>query len=159
MEHTEPTKITCPITGGTNCFEQVQTAPDGQLIKSYLSIDSGYTTTTLNVEGSEAVVEYELATPELIKDLRWVDPQTNLVWYPLVLNFPTFGIIFPDGSSKDDWQWMAAPAVDIPTKDKNKYPIPGQEGQFYTRKIDMEAGKKFAPNQFEQAAKFVGFIV
>lgn len=158
MEHIEPTKVTCPITGGKNCFEQSQQLENGEVIKSYLSIDSGYTTTTLNVEGSDVVKQYEETTPELLKELRWVDPQTNLVWYPLVLNFPSFGIIFPDGTNKDNWKWMAAPAVDIAPADQKKYPIPGQEGQFYTRKINMEAGRRFEPNQFREAAKFVGFI-
>lgn len=158
MEHTEPIKVKSPLTGTNNCFEHEQVFEDGTTVKSWMCMDSGFTSTTLNTEDSPIIDSYEETTAELIKELKWIDPETKLIWYPMVLNFPSFGIIFPDGSSKDDWQWMAAPAVDIPEADRKKYPIPGQTDQFYTRKINMEAGRKFSSDQFYQAAKFLGFI-
>lgn len=158
MDQSEPIKVKSPITGTQNCFEHSQTMDDGTVVKSWMCMDSGYTSTSLNVDGSETISSYEETTAELIKELRWVDPLTNLIWYPMVLNFPSFGIIFPDGTSADSWQWMAAPAVDIPEADRKKYPIPGQPDKFYNRRIDMEAGRKFAPNQFYEAAKFLGFV-
>ena len=123
-----------------------------------MCLDCGYTSTTLNVEGSPVIEGYEKATPELIKALRWVDPQTSLVWYPLVLNFPSTGMIFPDGTGIDNWRWMAAPAVPIPLNDQKKYPIASQPGSFYTKRVDLKQGKTFAPDQFYQAAKSIGFI-
>ena len=158
MDQFEPTKVKSPITGTNNCFEHSQTMDDGTVIKSWMCMDSGYTCTSLNVEESDTINKYEETTAELIKELKWIDPETRLIWYPMVLNFPSFGIIFPDGSSKDDWQWMAAPAVDIAEADRHKYPVPGQPGVFYPRRVNMEAGRKFAPDQFYEAAKFLGFI-
>ena len=38
-----------------------------------------------------------------------------------------------------------------------KYPIPGTD-QFYTRRIDMQAAKKFKSNEFSEACKSIGFI-
>jgi len=158
MDQFEPTKVKSPISGKNNCFEHSQTMDTGEVIKSWMCMDSGYTSTTLNVEGSEILENYQETTAELIKDLKWIDPETKLVWYPMVLNFPSFGILFPDGTSKDDWHWMAAPSVDVSPEEQKKYPIPGQPGQFYTRRVDMEAGRKFAPDQFYEAAKFLGFV-
>lgn len=163
MEHqsvssTEPNKIVCPHCGSHNCFEEIQTLPDGTEVKSYMCLECGYTTTTLNVDGSSVIKGYEESTAELIKALRWVDPKTNLVWYPIVLNFPSFGIIFPDGTGADDWSWKAAPAIDIPTEEQKNYPIPGQKDQYYTRRIDMGKGQTFANNDFYNACKFLGFI-
>lgn len=158
----EPAKITCPHCGGEHCFEENQTIPGtgdtDQSVTSWMCLDCGYTSTTLNEEGSELISQYEESTAELIKDLRWVNPDTNLVWYPIVLNFPTFGIIFPDGSSKDEWRWMAAPAVDIPQADQQKYPIPGQPGKFYTKRVDMGAGVHYDNDKFYDACKFIGFV-
>lgn len=154
----EPTKVMCPHCGSHECFEESQTLPDEQEVQSYMCMECGYTTSTLNVLGSEVIEGYEQSTAELIKDLRWIDPNTNLVWYPIVLNFPSFGIIFPDGSSKDNWFWRAAPAVEIPVEDQKNYPIPGHKDQFYTKRIDMEAGKTFDSSDFYNACKFLGFI-
>lgn len=159
----EPTKIVCPHCGGHHCFEESQDIPtpngDGtESVTSWMCTDCGYTATTLNKEGSEIISSYEETTAELIKDLRWVDANTNLVWYPIVLNFPTYGIIFPDGTDKDNWTWMAAPAVDIAEESQSNFPIPGQPGKFYTRRVDMESGRHFNPEEFTQACEFIGFI-
>ena len=155
---TEPTKIGCPHCGHNQCFEETQTLPDGQEVASYMCLDCGYTSNTLNVEDSDFIKGYEETTAELIKDLRWVDPNTNLVWYPIVLNFPSFGIVFPDGTNVFDWSWRAALAVEIPHQDSKKYPIPGQEGEYYTKRVDMESSRLFNSDDFYSACKFLGFI-
>ncbi len=102
-------------------------------------------------------LQYESQTAELIKDLRWVDDK-NLVWYPTVLNFPSYGIIFPDGANKMDWKWTAAPAVDVAPEEQKNYPIPGQTDKFYQRRIDMAASRKFLSNDFYGACLFLGSL-
>jgi Zn ribbon nucleic-acid-binding protein len=154
----EPIKVKCPHCGANECFEETQTMPDNTTVKSYMCVSCGYTSTTLNEVGSQVIKHYEENTAEIIKDLKWVDPNTNLIWYPIVLNFPSFGIIFPDGTGVHDWTWKAAPAIDIPEEDQKKYPIPGETDKFYTRKVNMEAGKSFAKDDFYNACKFLGFI-
>jgi hypothetical protein len=158
MHQSQPSKITCKHCGGSHCFEEETAGSDGSEVTSYMCIDCGYTTTTLNVEGSEVIQYYEETTAQLIKDLRWVD-DTNLVWYPLVLNFPSVGIIFPDGHNKEDWWWTTAPAVDVSEEEKAKYPVPGTQGQYYKRRVDMNQRKSFPKNQFREASKHVGFII
>ena len=92
----QPAKVTCKHCGAADrCFKEDTIGPDGTKATSYMCVSSGYTTTTLNVEGSPTITYYEEETAQLIKDLRWVDNK-NLVWYPIVLNFPNVGIIFPD---------------------------------------------------------------
>jgi len=154
----EPIKVICPHCGSHECFTEVEQIPDGTVVDSSMCLECGYTTSTLNIEGSAMVQRIEEGTAELIKDLRWVDPKTNLVWYPVVLNFPSYGIIFPDGTSKESWGWRAAPAVEIPEEDKQKYPVPGQPGEFYARRVDMSQGQMFASESFYTACKFLGFI-
>lgn len=158
MHQSQPSKITCKHCGGSQCFKEDTIGPDGNAATSYMCVDCGYTTTTLNVEGSEMVQFYEETTAQLIKDLRWVDDE-NLVWYPIVLNFPSVGIIFPDGQNSSDWWWTTAPAVDVTEEEKTKYPVPGVEGQYYKRRVDMSQRKSFPKNEFYDACKHVGFIV
>lgn len=162
MEQTDLKKTECPHCHLPECCTESQTILDpGKSevrVDSFLCLACGFTTTSLNQDGSDLVKQYEELTAELIKSLRWVDQKTNLVWYPIVLNFPTFGIIFPDGSSSQSWQWNASPSVDIPLQDQHKYPIPGQPNKFYTKRVDQAAGRKFEPKDFLQACKFIGFI-
>ena len=159
----EPAKIICPHCGGNQCFEEHQVIDNKltkkeEVVQSWMCVDCGYTSTSLNIQGSEVIEQYNDTTAELIKELAWIDSNTNLVWYPIVLNFPTFGIIFPDGTSKDEWKWMAAPAVDIAEKSQINFPITGQPGKFHTRRVDIESGKHFDKEEFTQACKFIGFL-
>lgn len=159
MSQSQPDKVTCKHCGAVDrCFKEETVGPDGSQATSYMCVNCGYTTTSLNVEGSPTITYYEEETAQLIKDLRFVDDK-NLVWYPIVLNFPNVGIIFPDGTNKLDWWWTTAPAVDIPKKEQSKYPIPGTDGQYYQKRVDMAQQAKFSPGEFYDACKHVGFII
>ncbi len=153
-----PQQVTCPHCGSGNCFEEgAHLDLEAAMVYSYMCMGCGYTTTTINKPSHPLVKEYEETTAQIIKDLKWIDPQTGLIWYPTVLNFPNSGMIFPEGTGPDDWCWVAAPAVDIPQSEQSKYPIPGGSG-FYTRKIDMGVAKRFKSDEFNQACKSIGLI-
>jgi len=153
-----PEKVTCKHCGGQRCYKEHTEIGDGSKATSYMCVDCGYTTTSLNTDGSPTIEQYEETTAKLIKDLRWVDDK-NLVWYPIVLNFPNVGIIFPEGTSKLDWWWTTAPSVDVAEAEKTKYPVPGAEGQYYKKRVDMTKKEKFASTQFYEACKHAGFIL
>jgi DNA-directed RNA polymerase subunit RPC12/RpoP len=156
---TTPDKLQCPHCGSENCFaESNYVEVTHKKVTSYMCTGCGYTSTTLNEADSEMIKEYEEVTPQLMLDLKWIDPATNLVWYPMVLNFPHLGIIFPDGTDIQNWAWRAAPAVDVPKEDAEKYPIPGRPGEFYTRRVDMESSQLFQKEDFASACKFIGLI-
>jgi DNA-directed RNA polymerase subunit RPC12/RpoP len=159
MKQNTPEKIECPHCGSDNCFVEsnyTELTPDK--VSSYMCIGCGYSSTTLNKADSEMIAVYEETTPQIMIDLKWIDPATNLVWYPTVLNFPNLGIVFPDGTDASDWSWRSAPAIDIPTEEQKKYPIPGKDGEFYTRRVDMSSSKLFAKEQFTQACENIGLI-
>jgi len=147
----------CPHCHGDKCYTETHNAEETS-VTSYMCMDCGYTTTTLNIDGSNMLKSYEEVTPQLILDLKWVDPQTNLVWYPTVLNFPNTGLVFPDGTNTMDWGWTGAPAIDIPFDQQSKYPIPGQPGEYYKRRVDLESARKFGPAEFYQACQSIGLV-
>lgn len=153
-----PEKITCPHCGSENCFEEgAHLEIEAPMVYSYMCMGCGYTSTSINKPSNPMVQEYEETTAEIIKALKWIDPQTGLIWYPTVLNFPNSGMIFPEGTGIEDWKWVAAPAIDIDPMEQSKYKIPGTD-KYYTRKIDMGSAKKFDPSQFNEACKSIGLI-
>jgi hypothetical protein len=150
----ESSKIICPHCGSKNCFhEEVD-----ETTTSYLCMGCGYTTNDLFKTDSEALVGYETSMPELYKDVRFVDSERGLTWYPTVLNVPSMGLVFVDGTTKEDWAWKAAPAVDVGDHEREKYPVPGKPGEFYTRRMSMELAKAFAQTEFTEACKYIGLI-
>ncbi len=99
---------------------------------------------------SKSVEELIETSPELYKDLLHTDKEKR-VWAPATITLPAKGMVFLDGTSKEDWKWSAVKAVEIPKEDLGKYP----EGQ--THKMDMPNGKKFEKKDFMDALEYIGF--
>lgn len=150
----DTSKIICPHCGSHNCFHE--DAGDG--ITSYLCMSCGYTSNDLFKTGTEQLDDYEITLPDLYKDIKFVDEERGITWYPTVMNAPNFGIVFVDGTNESDWKWKAAPSVDVSKKDKEKYPIPGKPGEFYTKRLDMSLAEEFDRTQFTDACKHIGLI-
>ena len=147
-------KIICPHCGSHNCFHEE--LEDG--MTSYLCMGCGYTSNVLFKTGTDDLLGFEQPMPELYKDIKFVDSERGITWYPTVLNIPSLGIVFVDGKSKEDWKWKAAPAVDVAESEKTKYPIPGQPDEFYTKRLNMDLAKDFEQTEFTEACKYVGLI-
>lgn len=145
--------INCSVCGQEECFKETENDID-----SYLCMGCGYTSTSLNKNESIELRKWEQGTPTLIKNSKYIDPETNLVWYPSVLNFPNIGMIFPDGTNETNWNWRMARAVDIPQEEQSKYPIPGKEGEFYTRRIDMKGSILYDRDKFKIACEDLGIL-
>jgi hypothetical protein len=146
-------KIMCPHCNTLECYVEAENN-----IESYLCLSCGYTTNSLYIDGSDELLKWEASTPLLIKKSKYIDPNTNLVWYPSVLNFPSRGMIFPDGSNEESWLWRMAPVVEIPEEERSKYPIPGKPGEFYPTKIDMESSKFYERHDFKTACEDLGIL-
>lgn len=146
-------KIICPWCNQLDCY--VEKVLD---IESYLCLSCGYTTTSKHIDGSIDLRKWEQTTAELIKKSKKIDTATKLVWYPSVLNFQSKGIIFPDGTNEENWQWRVAHVVEVPEAEKSKYPIPGKEGEFYSTRIDLAGSKMFTKADFKNACFELGIL-
>lgn len=153
----EEKKIDCPHCKSINCFEEQYTV-EQNTVSSYLCMSCGYTTTSLQKKNSDFVKEFEETCPDLFKDIAYHDKETDLIWYPTVLNFPDKGLIFPDGSNAFDWSWRAVPVKAVPESEKDKYPIPNEPGKYYNTKADIESSKLYLQNEFINACKYLGII-
>ncbi len=144
----EPEKIISPFTGKRNCFVQTMGTDE-----SYLCMDSGYTTNTLYKIGSDVIKDAESRAPKLVNDLKYQDDERGLIWFPSVVQVPGIGMIFPDGSSIDDWGYSVAKQVGIPEEEQKNYPVPGKDGEFYQSRLDMKNLKTFDKLKFEDACE------
>tara|TARA_R110000751_G_scaffold6403_4_gene27309 strand:+ start:429 stop:896 length:468 start_codon:yes stop_codon:yes gene_type:complete len=146
--------IECPKSGGDLCYK-VQVTPD---ITNYMSLSCGFWTNSLMKEGEE-FYDHQMSTlPELYKDLAWKDPQTELIWIPNTINEPGIGMIFADGSDHKEWGWAAVKSVTVPEEDKEKYPIPGKEGEFMKFRMDMDNMRHFPEREYIDALSHAGII-
>ena len=137
--------------GSNACYEQTF-EQQGQQIKTWLCFGSGFTTSTLMTEGSKVVNDLLETSPELYKDLLHIDKDKR-VWAPATITLPEKGMVFLDGSSKEQWQWAAVRAVPITEEDRKVKQFPSDQ----THKMDMKNLKHFAQNNFMDALEYIDF--
>jgi len=137
--------------GSNACYEQTF-EQDGKEIKTWLCFGSGYTTSTLMTTGSTAVTNLLETSPELYKDLMHTDNQ-NRVWFPATMTLPEKGMVFVDGSTKDNWQWAAVKAIPLTEEEIESGRFP--EGNKY--KMNIKESKRFGKGDFMDALEVIGF--
>jgi len=146
--------IRCPKSGGEICY-RIQVTPD---ISNYMSLSCGFITNSLMKEGEEYYEETFETLPELYKDLSWKDPETDLVWIPNTINVDGVGMVFPMGSSTDDWGWASVKSIEIPEEEQKNHPIPGKEGEFMKFRTDMTTLERFPERYYVQALDYIGAL-
>jgi hypothetical protein len=139
--------IECPICESKLCYQQVYDADSF----SKTCFSCGMSTNSVMKEGGEADKKALDTTADLYKDLRTVD-KDGLVWYPATITLPERGMVFLDGTSKEDIGWAAVKMELIPKNERSKFP-PGQ-----SHKLDMNTYVKFDKDQFTEAANSIGFF-
>lgn len=144
--------ITCPKSGGSLCYV-VEVSPE---VKNYMSLSCGFWSNSLMTKNSDFLnAQYEIL-PELYKDLAWEDPDTKLIWLPTTVNIPSKGMVFANGTSPQDWKWASVLAVKVKEEEKEKFKVPGKEGEYYEWKMDMTTKKEFPENEFLEALDYIG---
>jgi hypothetical protein len=109
------------------------------------------------VEDHEFFKEQKEILPELYKDLLFYDGDCQ-IWMPSNTNIPTKGMVFLDGSTKEEWWWSAVLAVPVKEDEKEKFPIPGKKGKFYSHRVDMTTLKKFSHSEYMDALDYIGIF-
>ena len=141
------TMIVCPHCGGNACYEQQV----NEEVTTHFCFGCGFTTSTLMEVNSKVVVETLSNSPELYKDLMFVD-KDNKVWFPSTLTLPGKGMVFVDGTSKENWQWAAVLSIEIPEEEKSKFP------KDQTHKMDMKNISHFDQGDFMEALDKIDFF-
>lgn len=136
----------CKRCNSNACYEQ----HINEQLTTWLCMGCGFTTSTVMTEGSQPVKQAIESSPELYKDLLYKDEDGH-IWMPATVTLPAKGMVFIDGSTKENWRWAAVKAVDIVKEEKHKYP----DGQ--THKMDMKGAQYFNQKEFMDALEVIGF--
>ena len=113
-------KSKCPLCNDLydNCFVE-QTVIEDKPFESYMCFQCGMTSNSYLAFDSDKLEEYTKSHSELMNDLKIMDEERGIAWFPSVINMGEKGIIYPDGTLTD-WHWHYAKVIDIPEKDREK---------------------------------------
>jgi hypothetical protein len=145
--------IICNHCGGDCCYV-VENSPT---VKTYSCFSCGFTTNTLMKEGNEFYDQQIEVLPELYKDVMFKD-ENEMIWFPTTINLPQQGMVFYNGTSKENAKWSAVKAVKVLEEEKEKYPIKGKPGEFYEWRMDMSTIQSFEMKDFMEALSFIGVL-
>jgi hypothetical protein len=148
--------IKCPLTGHLLCCEIETQGPDSNTIKTYISMSSGFWTNSLMKPGEDFYEQQMESLPQLYKDLAIIDDEFKLTWIPSNINLPQVGMVYASGTGVDSWGWEAIKYVKVQDFEKEKFKIPNTKNQYYEYKSDKTTLRYFNPNEFLEAADYIG---
>jgi hypothetical protein len=140
----------CPHCGSDACYV-VENSPT---IKTYSCFGCGFTTNSLMKDGEEFFEQQLEVLPELYKDVIHTD-ENGLKWMPTTISLPTQGMVFYNGTTKENAKWAAVLAIEIKEEEKEKYPIKGRPGEYHTHRMDMTSMKEFEMREFMDALEYI----
>ena len=141
----------CPRCGSDACYEQDL----GANYKVSQCYGCGFTTNSQMTSKSQFLEEQLEILPELYKDLIFIDDK-GYHWMPSAINNPEQGMVYADGKTPEEWKWSAVKAMLIPEEDREKYPMPGKEGEYYKYKMDTSTLQRFEERDFIEALDYIG---
>ena len=137
--------IDCPVCYDEDkCFEEVQ-----KEFSSFLCFNCGFMSDSRYENDSINLIENLKKSPKLVQDLKIVDKDRNIVWFPAVINMGELGMIFPEGKGINEYTWKYAKLVDIPEEERAKY-------DNYDKRLDVENAKSYGLHGFLEACKDMG---
>lgn len=137
--------ITCPRCGSDACY---QTQEMYNLVNR-MCYGCGFMTHNYMNKESTFLTEQLEVLPELYKDLVFVD-DNQYHWIPSTVNIPDKGMVYANGTNKDEWKWTAVKATPLLEEEIHKFP----EGS--THKMDMQNAQHFSERDYIEALDYIG---
>jgi len=145
--------VKCDRCGSDACYVQEVNSE----IKNYQCYGCGFITNSLLKKDTRFFDEQMELLPNLYKELMGEDEEGK-VWMPSTVNMPTKGMIFANGKNSSNWKWAAVLAVPVKEDEKEKYPNPHKEGEFYEWRMDMDTIKEFEEKDYIEALDYIGIF-
>ena len=144
-------KTSCPICKDlhNNCVVE-KTEVDGLPFESYICFECGLTSNSYFALDSEHLEKATENNTQLMNDLKFIDEERGIVWFPSVINMGEKGIIYPDGSMTD-WHWNYAAVIDVPEEERDQY-----DG--HDKRLDIENPQIFGQFEFMDACMAMGIV-
>jgi len=145
-------RTSCPICKDLhdNCVVE-KTEIDGLPFESYICFECGMTSNSHFALDSEHLEKAAENNTDLMNDLKIIDEERGIVWFPSVINMGEKGIIYPDGEIYD-WKWHYASVVEVAEDEKEKYD--GME-----KRLDIENPQIFGQFEFKKACQAMGVVL
>lgn len=138
--------IVCPRCGSHLCY--AQRIPSGD--ETWMCMSCGFTSTNLMKEGSETEQQVTQSQPKLYLDLKFVDPD-GYVWYPAVITVPDAGMVFLDGTSLENYEWVGVPLRPLTKKEQRM-----KQNKDKTFMMETAKTKHFGKDGFTNAVSEMG---
>ena len=135
----QKTKCPCDLDS-KNCFVE-QTEIEGKPFESYMCFSCGMTSNSYMAIDSDKLEELTKNNTQLMNDLKLMDEERGLIWFPSVVNMGEKGLIYPDGG-KTDWHWHYAKVIDVPEEESPAHHTP----EFYVDDEGLKLGVELLTN-------------
>jgi hypothetical protein len=137
----------CTRCGSDACYSQEVT----NKINIELCYGCGFQSNSHMTKGSEFFNEQWEILPELYKVLMDEEEETGKIWMPSTINVKEKGMVFADGSDRNNWKWAGVKSLPIPIEEQEKY-----KGEKF--KADMSTIKHFDEKDFMDALSYIEVI-
>ena len=126
---------------------------------SKICMDSGFMTNEdFSIDNVELIEKYESSMPKLMIEKRYKDDDLGQYWYLTSIQFRT-GMIYPQPSQQDDYEWCFSPVIELDPDEQKQYPVPGKEGEYYNTRLGTEHTEYYNKHDFTGACRRAGAIV
>ena len=139
--------IKCTRCDSDACYSQEVTKD----ITIELCYGCGFQFNSVMKVGSQFLEEQMEVLPELYKTLIDEEEDTGKVWMPTTINVEDKGMVFANGTDRDNWYWSAAKAIPVLDEEKEKY-------KNVEWRVDMTTIENFKERDFMEALSYIQVI-
>jgi hypothetical protein len=139
--------IECGRCGSDACYIQEVNSE----VKLEFCYGCGFETNSLMKPGTEFFINQLALLPDLYKSLLDEEEENSKVWMPCFINIPEKGMVFADGTGRDNWRWAGVKAVPVSKEEKKKY----KDSKY---RADMTTIKHFEERDFMEALSYIGAL-
>ena len=99
----------CTRCGSDACYTQEVTKD----INIEMCYGCGFQSNSIIKKGNEFFNQQFENLPELYKELMDEEEDTGKIWMPTIINLKDKGMVFADGTNRDNWRWAAVKAIPV----------------------------------------------
>lgn len=136
----------CSRCGGDACYVQEVTKD----IKIELCYGCGFQSNSLMKKDTQFFFEQMEVLPDLYKALM-DEEESGKIWMPTSINVEDKGMVFADGTGRDNWRWAGVKAIPVTKEEKEKY-------KGAKHRADMSTIKHFEERDFMEALSYIGVL-
>ena len=137
----------CTRCGSDACYTQEVTKD----INIEMCYGCGFQSNSIIKKGNDFFNQQFENLPELYKELMDEEEETGKVWMPTIINLKDKGMVFADGTGRDNWRWAAVKAIPVLEEELEKY-----KGEKH--RADMSTIKHFEERGFIEALSYIGVL-